>query len=313
MHSPPVQPISSSRSGTGSVSTMWLEVTVRRPRTGEPAAPLADPRASTHAPERIRAAGVSARQPQTARAQTADGRVLEHPDAGTFGEPVAQPEREPRRLHGGGSRIESSRTEARRAAALGDLLGAQLLDRVLLVELAAGGDRLVPDAVLCGGGRQLQVAPAPVPGVHPLLLAEGTDLVDSVLGRLCDEACRRTADALPQGVQAEPHGIDEAAVPAAWPVPAAIRLQHDHLGFRLELRDLPGGPHARVATADHEDVAAQLSLGRRQRRALTRLLQPVSVRRVVHRPPIKQGRGPMSLRVAASQPGIARTRRNSDA
>ena len=32
MHSPPVQPISSSRSPTGSVIAMWLEVTVSRRR-----------------------------------------------------------------------------------------------------------------------------------------------------------------------------------------------------------------------------------------------------------------------------------------
>ena len=33
MHSPPVQPSSSSTSGTGSVITMWLEVSVSRLRT----------------------------------------------------------------------------------------------------------------------------------------------------------------------------------------------------------------------------------------------------------------------------------------
>ena len=36
MHSPPVQPISSSRSGTGSVRTMWEEVTVSALRSGAP-------------------------------------------------------------------------------------------------------------------------------------------------------------------------------------------------------------------------------------------------------------------------------------
>ena len=36
MHSPPVQPISSNRSGTGSVRTMWEEATVRRLRSGAP-------------------------------------------------------------------------------------------------------------------------------------------------------------------------------------------------------------------------------------------------------------------------------------
>ena len=46
MHSPPVQPSSSSTSGTGSVITMWLEVTVSRRRSGRwPAS--AGPAAST--------------------------------------------------------------------------------------------------------------------------------------------------------------------------------------------------------------------------------------------------------------------------
>ena len=49
MHSPPVQPISSSTSGTGSVMTMWLEVTVSERRSGRnrssdpPAARIAAP------------------------------------------------------------------------------------------------------------------------------------------------------------------------------------------------------------------------------------------------------------------------------
>ena len=49
MHSPPVQPIASSTSGTGSVITMWLEVTVRRRRSGRCAA-RRPPAARTAAP-----------------------------------------------------------------------------------------------------------------------------------------------------------------------------------------------------------------------------------------------------------------------
>ena len=60
MHSPLVQPISSSTSGTGSVRTMWEEATVRRPRSG-PRRPLAalpiasTPRAARTEPPAVRA------------------------------------------------------------------------------------------------------------------------------------------------------------------------------------------------------------------------------------------------------------------
>ena len=59
MHSPPVQPSSSSTSGTGSVITMWLEVRVSarrsgRKRSSEPPAPR------IAAPARTRPPGVAA-------------------------------------------------------------------------------------------------------------------------------------------------------------------------------------------------------------------------------------------------------------
>ena len=66
MHSPPVQPSSSETSGTGSVITMWLEVTVRRRRReGSPAS--AAPAASTTDPARTRPPGVSSTKPLPSR------------------------------------------------------------------------------------------------------------------------------------------------------------------------------------------------------------------------------------------------------
>ena len=53
--SPPVQPIFSITSGTGSVITMWEEATVSRLRSGPPAALAAGPIASTPRGARTRA------------------------------------------------------------------------------------------------------------------------------------------------------------------------------------------------------------------------------------------------------------------
>ncbi len=72
MHSPPVQPISSSRSGTGSVITMCEEVSVsrdRRPGT-EASQP---PAASTAAPARTRPPVASTTTADPSRATRSTG------------------------------------------------------------------------------------------------------------------------------------------------------------------------------------------------------------------------------------------------
>ena len=61
-HSPPVQPSSSITSGTGSVSTMWDEVTLRRERSSG-SERAAGPTASTAVPARTRPPAVSATTP----------------------------------------------------------------------------------------------------------------------------------------------------------------------------------------------------------------------------------------------------------
>ena len=68
MHSPPVQPTSSSSSGTGSVRTMWEEAIVSRPRSGPRGAFAAPPIASTAAPARTMPPSVRASTPPGAAA-----------------------------------------------------------------------------------------------------------------------------------------------------------------------------------------------------------------------------------------------------
>ena len=128
MHSPPVQPICSSRSGTGSVITMCEEVTGEARRE-----PVDGARARAHAEHRgarpHRAAGRVGDHPAAVAAQLRYPRALEDPHA-ALEQLRAQPEREPRRLHGRKVRHEDAAPEDGRVAARADLLRAELLDRL---------------------------------------------------------------------------------------------------------------------------------------------------------------------------------------
>src|SRR5690349_17591412 len=103
--------MASTTSGTGSVSTMWLEETVRRLRRGG-RAPLAGPTATTAVP-------------------AADARVLVDPHPAAE-QPLAQPEREPGGLHRRpGGDLEAA-GEQRRVAARADLGGGERDDPLTL-------------------------------------------------------------------------------------------------------------------------------------------------------------------------------------
>ena len=117
--SPPVQPICSSTSGTGSVSTMCEDVTESRERSGRTPR-VAALRASTAAPARTRADAVSATTspgPLTRSARTRECSWMARPRSM---QPAPQAEREPRRLHGRVVGDEHAAAEARRVAAGAD-------------------------------------------------------------------------------------------------------------------------------------------------------------------------------------------------
>ena len=182
MHSPPVQPSSSSTSGTGSVITMWLEVTVSRRRSGRwpaSAAPVASTAAGrARGPDRSAPrrpaplAGAAAGPASPRRCVTPRSR-----------EPRAKAEREPRRLHGGGAGVEGPGAKERRVAAGPHLGLRQRAAGAGNAQLGAGvGDR-PPGAVVRRSRRDLEVAARAVPGVDPLLLAPAPDPLDRVLRR----------------------------------------------------------------------------------------------------------------------------------
>jgi hypothetical protein len=73
--------------------------------------------------------------------------------------------------------------------------------------------------------------------------------------------------------------VHEAAVPAARPPAAFVRLEHDDAQVRIALLQRERRPEARVAAADDRDVGIGIALQRRCRFRLTafggeRLLEP---------------------------------------
>ena len=90
------------------------------------------------------------------------------------------------------------------------------------------------------------------------------------------------ADAVAQDRQVVPQRRDEAAVPAARPVPGEPGLEHDDVERRLELLQLPRGPQPEVAAAHDHDVRGRVARERRRRLDRPGLLEPPAVPRVPH-------------------------------
>ena len=215
MHSPPVQPISSSRSGTGSVITMWLEVSVSRRRMRRRAA---ERRRRSRAPRRRRgpARRPPRRRPRRPRAATEPtGRALVDLDPGLAqprrpararAAPAARSPRPGRRRRRGRSATRSARGPRRRRPA-----GTRRARRAPRRPRPPAPRRRSQ----AGRGRDLQVAGLAKPGVDPLLVAEGADLGDRALRRARDLDRRRVAEALAHRRQAEPERVDEPPVAPA--------------------------------------------------------------------------------------------------
>ena len=265
MHSPPVQPSSASTSGTGSVITRWLEVTVSRRRSG---------RWPTRAGPVARAARGARTQPRSVCASTPWPVVREPPDRRALedGHPAlleasAKPERQPRRLNGGGHRVEDPGPEDRGIAASPHLGLRQGPADAGNAQLGTGvGDR-PPGVVVRRSRRDLKVAAGAVPGVHPLLLAPAPDLPNRVLRRSRQPQRGGVAEALSKRWEAEPHRVHEAAVAPARPRRRSARPPAGPRGPRgSSSLSEPRRPHSRVSAAHHDHVRGELALQRRQLR-----------------------------------------------
>ena len=97
---------------------------------------------------------------------------------------------------------------------------------------------------------------------RPRSLAPGADPAHGVLGCSADRERGRVTGILPERRRVAPERLAEAAVPAARPVPAHGRLEHEHVELGLELKELPRRPEAEVAAADDDDIGAHVSVER---------------------------------------------------
>ena len=276
MHSPPVQPIASSTSGTGSVRTMCDEVTETRARSGRKPR-VAALSASTAAPARTLPPRALGGHAAGVRVQRADPRALVDRHAGGP-HPRPQAERQPRGLDRRVVGHEQAAAEARRVAA-----GAHA-GLVELAHAAARGDGedVVDHGVVGGRRRGHHVAGAGEPGVDVLLGAPGADRLHA-LGRGATDVQRALAtEALDQRRQMRPQRLAEAAVAPARAVAAQLGLeQHDRRAAQLQL---PRRPQPRVAAADDDDVSADVAVQDGCGLDTTGFRQPVAVGGVDHYP-----------------------------
>ena len=155
--------------------------------------PVAALMASTAVRARTRPGGGAHRHAAGRRVDARGAAALVDPRAARQ-QPLAQPEREPRRMHGRGARHEHAAAEHRRVAARPRL--ARRSGRHVRAVDGVGAD-----AVLRGRGRHAQLAAAQVPGVDALGLAPGADRVDG-LGRGVDPGPRRPRRRSPRAASA---------------------------------------------------------------------------------------------------------------
>ena len=216
--------------------------------------------------------------------ETAHGRALVDLDAGGE-QPLAQAERQPGRLHGRRVGIEGAgRGRRARRSARRPRRGQRLAPRRPRPARGRPPTASLPDPVVRGRRRDLQVAAAAKPGVDLLLAAERLDPGDRLPRRPSHGQRPRIPPPLPHIRQREPHHVAEPPVPPTRPIPTDVALEQHDARLRLQLLDVPGSPHPRVPTANHNDISTPLPHQLRERRNLTSLLQPVAVGSVLHRP-----------------------------
>jgi hypothetical protein len=287
--SPPVQPSSSTTSGTG-----LGEHDVRR-RDGQPGAQRREGRqraaGGEHHVRRAdpRAAAVTTSTPAAPRSTTCRTRVCSKTRAPRSSTRAAG--RAPgARLHGRRRRQQHARRGTRATRSVPRTAAASSArTRSAAPCRAATATASSPDAVLRLRRRDDELPAAPEPRVDALALAPGGDRVDRVLGRAGDGQRAVLAEARDQRRQVEPQVLDEPAVAAARPVAAHVGLQDDDPRVGRRPQHVPRRPQPAVAAADHDDVGVQVACERRggdgrAEQVLLGLVDPPAACRVPHRP-----------------------------
>ena len=204
-------------------------------------------------------------------------------------QPLAQAERQPRRLHRRRRRGEGAAAEGRRGAALGDLVRARAAAASSGHARARGrrATASLPDAVV--GRRRSRPAGSRRGGTRrrpPAASQKSPIPSTAVLGGAGDRQRRLVPPALAHARQREPHRVAEAAVAAARPVPADARPRAG--------RPAPRAPAASRARRPTSRCSRRRRRPRRPRArrpaaaagsTVARLLEPVAVCACAPSPP----------------------------
>ena len=178
------------------------------------------------------------------------------------------------------SRVRHAANRVRRAA--GQVRRAP--GRVPDLELPASGHRLVPDPVVGGRRRDLQVAATPEPGVDSLLPAERLDPIDRIARRAGHSQRRLHPPSAARMFGNENHiDVAEPPIPPAGPMPtnarppATPRSRSGSSFFKCQAAHIPVYPPPITTTS-----ALRSPFKRRQRLDLSSLLKPVAMGGVLH-------------------------------
>ena len=280
-----------------------------RPRSG-PRRPLAAPpiastaRAGAH--RRRRRSAPRPRPAPSRSARTGEDSKISTP---ARQQPLAQAERQPRRLHrrrARGRRRRRGRPARRSAPPPRSATSA--CDRVGHAELAAGGERLAPrrrrgparsrPAGSRPGGTRRRPPPrsqkAPIPPT-------------ASLGGAGDRQRRLRRPSARRMFGSENHiALQKPPLRPLGPVAAdRLGLEQDDPRLGLQLLQVPGGPEPGVAAADDDHVGLALAGQRRRRLDRPGLLQPVAVCACAPSPPQCRRPAPRSAGVDSTRWPIA--------
>ncbi len=171
-------------------------------------------------------------------------------------------------MHGRPVAEEDAAPEGRRRAVPRHFLAGQRNRLLLDSELTSDSERTVEDPVLRGRRRDPQQPTL----AEPHVLAEGAHGGDRPIRCASDRERSLGAEHIAEARQARPVAVEEAAVAATGPDPAARGLEHDHVQPGLPPLQLERRPEPGEAGADDGHVGLRVAVERGLLRVLGRLL-----------------------------------------
>ena len=261
MFSPPVQPISSITSGTGSVITMWLEATRERvaeaAEAGGGAVHGQHGGAGPHRAARASSRVASRDEPSRRACARGGGRRPRSPSRGGRATSRAG-------CTFAAVRQEHAAEEGGRGAAGRDLVARQRHAPPRARRPPRTPRRRSSQSPSCASlVATCSVPPARYHASTPCSSHHAPIPCTARSEARHTSTARASPTAVAQDRQVVPERRDEAAVPSARPVPREPGLEHDDVEPGLERLQLPRRPEPEVAAADDDDVRRRVAVERR--------------------------------------------------